>query len=42
MAFMQRWGYIVKYTSAVLAVLLIIMGLAFITGHWKMVTGMLG
>ncbi len=42
MGFMQRWGYVVRYTSKVLAALLILMGLFLITGYWKIVTGMFG
>ena len=41
MAFMQRWGFIVKYTSKVLAGLLIFLGLFLVSGYWKMITGFL-
>ncbi len=41
MGFMQRWGYIVKYTSKVLAALLIFLGLFLISGYWKTLTGIL-
>jgi cytochrome c-type biogenesis protein len=41
MGFMQRWGYIVKYTSKVLAALLICLGLFLISGYWKAITGFL-
>ena len=39
--FMQRWGYVVKYTSKVLAVLMILLGLFLMSGFWKNITGAL-
>jgi cytochrome c-type biogenesis protein len=39
--FMQKWGYIVKYTSKALAILMILLGLFLMTGYWKAVTGAL-
>jgi cytochrome c-type biogenesis protein len=41
MQFMQRWGYIVNYASKVLSVLLILLGLFFLSGYWKTITGVL-
>ncbi len=34
MDFMQRFGYIVRYTSIVLGILLVVLGLLLITGYW--------
>ncbi len=34
MDFMQRFGYIVRYTSIALGILLIILGLLLVTGFW--------
>lgn len=41
MGFMQRWGYIVKYTSKILAGLLVFLGLFLVSGYWKIITGLL-
>jgi cytochrome c-type biogenesis protein len=41
MRFMQRWGYIVNYTSKVLSVLLILLGFFLLSGYWKTITAAL-
>jgi cytochrome c-type biogenesis protein len=41
MDFMQRWGHIVKYTSRVLGVLLIIVGLLLLSGYYSMLNAWL-
>jgi cytochrome c-type biogenesis protein len=41
MAFMQRWGHIVKYTSKALAALLILVGFFLASGYWKAISGLL-
>jgi cytochrome c-type biogenesis protein len=34
MDFMQRFGHIVRYTSIVLGILLVVLGLLLVTGYW--------
>lgn len=41
MGFMRRWGYIVKYTSKVLAILLVLLGAFLMSGYWKSITAAL-
>jgi cytochrome c-type biogenesis protein len=40
-AFMKRWGHIVQYTSSVLGVLLVFIGLLLVSGYWRMITNWL-
>jgi cytochrome c-type biogenesis protein len=41
MGFMRRWGHIVQYTSSVLGVLLVLLGLFRVSGYWRTVTAWL-
>ena len=42
MRFMQRFGSLVRYTSYCLGGLLVVLGLALVTGYYSALTGMLG